>query len=40
MVNPARWPIERPVGSSARLSRVSISISPIESMSQIPVPVG
>jgi hypothetical protein len=40
MVNPARWPMDRPFGSSARLSRVSISINPIESTSQIPVPVG
>ena len=40
IVNPARWPIDAPVGSSARLSRVRISIRPIESTSQTPVPVG
>ena len=38
IVKPARWPIDAPDGSSARFSRVRISISPIESTSQTPGP--
>ena len=40
MVNDARWPMGEPAWSSPRLSRVRISIRPIESTSQTPVPVG
>ena len=40
IVKPAGWPIGDPDWSSPRLSRVRMSMSPIESTSQTPVPVG
>ena len=40
IVKPAGWPMGEPAWSSPRLSRARTSISPIESTSQTPVPVG
>ena len=40
MVKPAGAPIGLPAWSSPRLSRARIPMSPIESTSQTPVPVG
>ena len=40
IVNPAGAPIGLPAPSSPRLSRARISMSPIESTSQTPVPDG